>query len=93
MPIAWHPKGYWNVYMSWDKKKEIEPIFTEECFNVYNLRVLKHFDMYLEITKTFEHIKICANSKFSNIPYTTNISRPKCFNFFVGGARFKTEDG
>ena len=29
MPIGWHPKRWWNVYMSEDEKKEIEPIFTE----------------------------------------------------------------
>ena len=29
MPIAWHPKRWWNFYMSEDEKKEIEPIFTE----------------------------------------------------------------
>ena len=30
MPIAWHPKRWWNFCMSEDEKKEIEPIFTEE---------------------------------------------------------------
>ena len=29
MPIAWHPKRWSNFYMSEDKKKEIEPIFTD----------------------------------------------------------------
>ena len=29
MPIAWHPKKWWNFWMSEDDKKEIEPIFTE----------------------------------------------------------------
>ena len=29
MPIAWHPKRWWNFYMSEDEKKEIEPTFTE----------------------------------------------------------------
>ena len=29
MPVAWHPKRRWNVCMSEDEKKEIEPIFTE----------------------------------------------------------------
>ena len=29
MPIAWHPKRWWNFYLSEDEKKEIEPIFTE----------------------------------------------------------------
>ena len=29
MPIAWHPKRWWNFYMSENEKKEIEPIFTE----------------------------------------------------------------
>ena len=30
MPIAWHPKRWWNWCLSEDEKKEIEPIFTEE---------------------------------------------------------------
>ena len=29
MSVAWHPKTWWNFYMSEDEKKEIEPIFTE----------------------------------------------------------------
>ena len=29
MPVAWHPKRWWNFYMPEDEKKEIEPIFTE----------------------------------------------------------------
>ena len=29
MPITWHPKRWWNLCMSEDEKKEIEPIFTE----------------------------------------------------------------
>ena len=29
LPIAWHPKIWWNFCMSEDAKKEIEPIFTE----------------------------------------------------------------
>ena len=28
MPIAWHPKRWWNFYMPEDEKKEIESIFT-----------------------------------------------------------------
>ena len=28
MPIAWHPKRWWNFSISEDEKK-IEPIFTE----------------------------------------------------------------
>ena len=32
MPIAWHPKRWWNFCISEDEKKEIEPIFTEYCF-------------------------------------------------------------
>ena len=27
--IAWYPKRWWNLRMSEDEKKEIEPIFTE----------------------------------------------------------------
>ena len=29
MPIAWHPRRLWNICMSEDEKKEIEPVFTE----------------------------------------------------------------
>ena len=29
MKIAWHPKRWWDFYMSEDEKKEIKPIFTE----------------------------------------------------------------
>ena len=29
MPIAWHPKRWWNFCMSEDEKKEVESIFTE----------------------------------------------------------------
>ena len=29
MSIAWHPKRWWNFFMSNDEKKEIEPIFTD----------------------------------------------------------------
>ena len=32
MPIAWHPKRWWNFCMSEDEKKEIEPGFTKQCF-------------------------------------------------------------
>ena len=32
IPIAWHPKRWWNFCMSEDEKKVIEPIFTEQCF-------------------------------------------------------------
>ena len=28
----YHPNRWWNFCMSKDEKKEIEPIFTEECF-------------------------------------------------------------
>ena len=28
IPIAWHPKRWWNFCVSEDEKKEIEPIFT-----------------------------------------------------------------
>ena len=28
----WHPKEWWNFCISADEKKEIEPIFTKECF-------------------------------------------------------------
>ena len=29
MPIAWHPKRWFNIYMSEDEKKEIEQACTE----------------------------------------------------------------
>ena len=29
MPIAWHPKRWWNFWMSEDEKKGIETVFTE----------------------------------------------------------------
>ena len=29
MPIAWHPKRWWNFCMSEDERREIEPIFAE----------------------------------------------------------------
>ena len=32
MPIAWHPKSWWDFCVSEYDKKEIEPIFTEQCF-------------------------------------------------------------
>ena len=28
MPIAWHPKRWWNFFLSEDEKKEIKPTFT-----------------------------------------------------------------
>ena len=30
MPIAWHPKRWYNFCISEDEKKEIDPIFIEE---------------------------------------------------------------
>ena len=29
IPVAWHPSKWWNFCNSEDKKKGIEPIFTE----------------------------------------------------------------
>ena len=29
MPVAWHPKRWWNFCLSEDEKKEIETIFIE----------------------------------------------------------------
>ena len=29
MPIAWHPKSWWNFCILEDEKKEMEPVFTE----------------------------------------------------------------
>ena len=33
IPIAWHPKRWWNFSMSKDEEKEIEPIFTETFYH------------------------------------------------------------
>ena len=30
MPVAWHPKRWWNWCVSEDEKMKIDPIFTEE---------------------------------------------------------------
>ena len=30
MPVAWHPKRWWNFCLSENEKKETEPIFTEK---------------------------------------------------------------
>ena len=47
MPIAWHPKRWWNFCMSEDEKKEIKQIFTNKCFQctsaVYNMEVSVNF--------------------------------------------------
>ena len=43
MPIAWHPKRWYNFCMLEDEKKETKPIFTSNGFNAYSLRVLGHF--------------------------------------------------
>ena len=32
IPVALHPKRWWNYCMSEDEKNEIEAIFTEKCF-------------------------------------------------------------
>ena len=37
MSVAWHPKRWWGLCMSEDKKKEIDPIFTDK------VRVLTYF--------------------------------------------------
>ena len=34
MPVACHPERWWNVYMSEEEKREIEPIFIEKIKNV-----------------------------------------------------------
>ena len=50
MPIAWNPKRWWKFHkMSQDvekKKKKIEPILLSITFNVYNVRILEHFDTW-----------------------------------------------
>ena len=30
MPVAWHPKRWWNFCVLEDEEKEIDPIFIEE---------------------------------------------------------------
>ena len=30
MSAAWHPKRWWDWYVSEDEKKEIDPVLTEE---------------------------------------------------------------
>ena len=32
MPVVRHPRRWWNFCISEDEKKEIEAIFTEQCF-------------------------------------------------------------
>ena len=57
MPIACHPKRWWNFGMTEDQKKEIEPIFIEKFASVvYNLEVLKHY-----VTNTRYSSKIFIN--------------------------------
>ena len=45
--MAWHGiLQDCGIFMSEEEKKELEPIFTEQCFNtsvVYNMEVLEHF--------------------------------------------------
>ena len=47
MTIAWHPKRWWNFCMSGDekkkKKKEIEPIFIESCFQCIQVESIQTF--------------------------------------------------
>ena len=47
MPIAWHPERWWNFCMSGDekkkKKKEIEPIFIESCFQCIQFESIQTF--------------------------------------------------
>ena len=47
MPIAWHPKRWWNFCLLEGEKKEIEPIFTVELWKcvlvVCNMGILKQF--------------------------------------------------
>ena len=31
MPVVWHPDRWWDWCMSKDEKKEIDPMFIEEC--------------------------------------------------------------
>ena len=34
MPIAWHPKRWWDFCMSEDEKKEVNPAFNEGLVKV-----------------------------------------------------------
>ena len=47
MPIAWHPKRWWNSCISEDekKKKRNRTDLLSNAFNVYNLRVLANFEI------------------------------------------------
>ena len=31
MPVGWHPDRLWDWCVSEDEKKEIDPMFLEEC--------------------------------------------------------------
>ena len=43
MLIAYHPKRWWNFYMSEDEKKEINQFLLSHDFNINNMEVLKNF--------------------------------------------------
>ena len=46
MPVAWHPKIWWNFCVSEDEKKEIDWYLLRVCksaLEVYTMAVLKHF--------------------------------------------------
>ena len=43
MPMAWHPKSWWNFWMSEMRKKKKNQFLPSNAFNVYNLRILEYF--------------------------------------------------
>ena len=72
IPIASHPKRWWNFCMSEDNKKKIEPIL--RAFNVYNLEVLEHFATW----NLWEYLIILSFEIFVNITLIWHSS-----NFFL----------
>ena len=62
MPIAWHPKRWWNFCMSEDKKKEIDPIFNEKCYHTNNWYSSKFFMNVLSLS----HRKLCMKTWYNS---------------------------
>ena len=47
MPIAWHPKRWWNFACQEIRKSKLKRFLLSNAFNVYNLRVFCHFKSLL----------------------------------------------
>ena len=60
MPIAWHPKGWWNFWISEDEKKKFNQFLLSNGFNVYDLKVLEQFTTYIvqKSLRTSSHFDI-----------------------------------